>query len=301
MFRKLLAVIGVTALLLSGCLSGTAEVPPAEPSVEAPAEEEPAEGLSGGGTVPPSVEVDRWSGWAQVPGGATTDVALAAAAFDNKLYLLSKSLDGRVYLNTYNGYCWSDWTEVPGGLITDVPLAAAAFSDKLYIFAKGTDNHIYFDICDISGNWRGWAEVPGGCTTDVALAPVVFNDELYVFAKGIDNHIYFGTYDASNDWHGWAEVPGGVTDVAVTPVVFEDELYLLAKGIAFERIHYAKHDASDLQNRRQFAENCVKAVEAFQERDHQRQQNLKNAKKQIHPSLKGMTATAAKIRSLRGV
>lgn len=63
----------------------------------------------------------------------------------------------------------------------------------------------------------------------------------------------------------------------------------------------AKHDASDLQNRKQFAENCVKAVEAFQERDHQRQQNLKNAKKQIHPSLKGMTATAAKIRSLRGV
>jgi len=63
----------------------------------------------------------------------------------------------------------------------------------------------------------------------------------------------------------------------------------------------AKYDVTDLKARKDFAHQCVKAVEAFQERDHQRQQNLKNAKKRIHPSLQGMTATAAKIRSLRGV
>src|SRR4030042_1391644 len=136
MVKKLLFV-GIGACFLSVCLScNTASQgapwssAPMGTSTEAP-------GIS---TTIPAAPAGQWSGWIQVPGGATTDAALAAAAFNNKLYVLSRGInDGLVYFNKYDGSDWSGWAEVPGGFTTDVPLAAAAFNDKLYVLSKSLE------------------------------------------------------------------------------------------------------------------------------------------------------------------
>ena len=74
----------------SGCLPGSTGVPQGVPSGKAP----------NGGTTQPVVIADQWSGWAQVPGDGTTDVALAPVVFNNKLYLFAKGIDDkRINLN----------------------------------------------------------------------------------------------------------------------------------------------------------------------------------------------------------
>ena len=44
-----------------------------------------------------------WSHWVEVAGGGTTDVALAAAEFNNQLYLFAKGINNNklIYVNTF--------------------------------------------------------------------------------------------------------------------------------------------------------------------------------------------------------
>ena len=224
MMKKLSIVIAIAVFFISGCVPLPTVTPPAAPT------EEP----SPDGITPPAPVADQWSGWSQVSGGGITDVALAAAAFNNKLYLFSKGIDDkREYVNILDtAGNWSGATQVPGGGTTDVSLSAAAFNNKLYLFGKGiNDKREYVNMLDVAGNWSGWAQVPGGGTTDVALNAAAFNNKLYVLSKGIgDKLIYFNAYDGSY-WSGWTEVPGGATtDVAPAAAVFNDKLYVLAEG-----------------------------------------------------------------------
>jgi hypothetical protein len=65
--------------------------------------------------------------WNEVPDGGTTNVALAAINFNDKLYVFAKGIQNqRVYINsTSGGANWSLWSEMAGGGTTDVSLAPA--------------------------------------------------------------------------------------------------------------------------------------------------------------------------------
>jgi hypothetical protein len=86
-----------------------------------------------------SARRDRpFDGWTEVQGGGTTDTALAAAAFGDRLYIVSRGGDSRVYINSARqNEPFGGWTEVQGGGTTDTALAAAAFRDRLYVVGKG--------------------------------------------------------------------------------------------------------------------------------------------------------------------
>jgi hypothetical protein len=181
-------------------------------------------------------------GWIEVPGGGTTDVAVATAVFKGRLYLFGKGIqDRRVYVNsTADDFHWSGWGEVPGGGTTDVAVAAAVFKDTLYLFSKGIgDRHIYVNSSTDGSHWSGAKEVSGGGTTDVAASAVVFKDKLYLFSKGIgDKRIYVNSSTDGSHWSGAKEVSGGgTTDVAVAAAVFKDKLYLFSKGIGDRHIY----------------------------------------------------------------
>jgi hypothetical protein len=191
-------------------------------------------------------EAGTWSGWTEVPGGGTTDAALASETYGRELYLFGKGIDDkRIYVNVRNDQSdWRDyWEEVPGGKTTDVPLAAITYNNQLYLFAKGLeDNRIYFNIRDMAGVWKGWQEVPGEGTTNAALAATAFDDKLYLFGKGIDdNGIYFNTLDGFGNWQGWQAVQGaGVTDTALsatTSMGYKNLLWLFSKGIEDKGIY----------------------------------------------------------------
>lgn len=189
------------------------------------------------------VEADSWSGWTEVPGGGTTDVALSASTFAGKVYLFGRGInDSRIYLNTgsaYHGKNWSGWSEVPGGGTTDASLACTPRRDKLYLFAKGiNDRGIYLNTMSLSEDWSGWSQVPGDGTTDKALRAATYDDKMYLFAKGIDDHrIYLNVFDGVS-WSGWNQVPGdGATNAPLATAVVHNALYLFARGIDDMRIY----------------------------------------------------------------
>jgi hypothetical protein len=85
-----------------------------------------------------------WSGWSEVPGRGTTDVALAATTLGPRVVIFEKGVaDSKVYANSFDGSAWSGWYEVPGNGTTNVALGAAAKS-SVSIFAKGIgDKKVY--------------------------------------------------------------------------------------------------------------------------------------------------------------
>jgi hypothetical protein len=101
----------------------------------------------------------KWSGATKVPGGGTTDVALAATSplgpNSDTLYLFSKGIgDKAVYVNTMYRDKWSGWLKIGRGTIqtTDVAVAAtritykSTYSAYLFAFMKTTDNRIFFNF-----------------------------------------------------------------------------------------------------------------------------------------------------------
>jgi hypothetical protein len=133
-----------------------------------------------------------FAGWSEVQGGGRTDAALAAAALDDRLYLVGKGIDdNKIYINSAQRergivQPFVGWAEVRGGGRTDAALAAAAFGDRLYLVAKGIDdNKIYINSARQDQPFEGWSEVQGGGRTDAALAAAAFGDRLYLVGKGI--------------------------------------------------------------------------------------------------------------------
>src|SRR5262245_53738150 len=82
-----------------------------------------------------------WSGWTEVPGGATTNAALAAVNFQNTLYLFAVGLDSQVYVN-HKQSCggWTGWSTLAAGISTNAAVAPVVFANALFLFVKGTDN-----------------------------------------------------------------------------------------------------------------------------------------------------------------
>lgn len=86
---------------------------------------------------------NNWSGWNEVPGDGTTDVAVAATALENWIVIAAKGInDLHFYYNVYDiprGQ-WYGWTLLPGGAQTNAPptiVAAPMYSNHLLFFGKG--------------------------------------------------------------------------------------------------------------------------------------------------------------------
>jgi subtilase family serine protease len=183
--------------------------------------------------------VDFGTGWAQLPGGGTTNLPDAAATFRDRVYLFSIGInDHRHYVNTFDGSAWSGWSALPGGGTTAVADAAAVFRDRLYLFGIGIADHKHYVNTFDGLAWSGWSAVPGGGTTALADAAAVFQNRLYLVGIGTNDHgHYLNKFDGST-WSGWNTLPGGgKTALADAMTVFQDQLYLFAIGID-DRHHY---------------------------------------------------------------
>jgi len=210
----------------------------------------------------------NWTGWVELPGGGTTDAALAAAALGNVLFVFSKGIrDHWAYLNTTaDGVHWAGWAEVPGHLVgmhltTDVAMSAATASfdagnTNLYVFAQGanggqggTPNGLFVNSTADGMNWSGWAEVPGQRTSRISPHAAAFLDHLQLYVVRPDNkQIEVATLDR-NGWSAWGAIgetnamnQPGTTDAALSSAVLPgapNALYLFGKGIDDRSINIA--------------------------------------------------------------
>lgn len=142
-----------------------------------------------------------WTGWNKV-GDGQTEVAPAAVAFNNKLYLFVKATGDnakKIYMNSSaDGDTWAGWTEVPakaGGQTgrTDGAPAAAVFDNKLHVFINGVapnSKTTYASSTADGATWTDWSKVSDAEKTDLNPAAAALKDKLCVFVKGPDNKIY---------------------------------------------------------------------------------------------------------------
>jgi CubicO group peptidase (beta-lactamase class C family) len=106
---------------------------------------------------------DGWgSGWAPIP-GLLTDAAPAAAMVSNRLFVVAKRTDGRVFTaSATHGSGFGSWTEVSGGVVTNVPPAAAGFNGRLYVVTARADTGRIL-VASASGaavpSFGSWTEV----------------------------------------------------------------------------------------------------------------------------------------------
>ncbi len=152
---------------------------------------------------------DGWGkGWQSVP-GLTSNVAPAAAALGNRIYVFAKSIsDNRVYVNsavngqTFDGW-GNGWQPVPG-IASNASPAATTLGNRIYIFAKSLDQHIHVTSAADGQAFGKWKEVEGNGTTDMAPAAASLGGRIYVFARGITNkRIYVNSAVAGQPFDGW--------------------------------------------------------------------------------------------------
>src|SRR4030095_4129246 len=150
-----------------------------------------------------TVQATHWGGWRAIPGGGTTDRAVAATATSFAIYAFSKGIaDKHVYFNTFRigRKSWQGWALVPGSVPTDEAPAVVSAADGIHVFVHGSqDRHVLesvanpsasADLVDLTTTFNGWHEVPGGGTTSTTLAAASGGQRATLFMTGLDQHIY---------------------------------------------------------------------------------------------------------------
>ena len=153
-------------------------------------------------------EPDTFSPWSELPGHATTKIAVGAATYEDyvtgegeSLFLYGVGIDDRkVYVNKSSPLrSWSGWYPLVGttdAQVTGAAIArpnAAGFADNRFryqtVFIKGiVDGGPYmlergFDLVD-------WDESFLGGRSSTAITPVVFNNQIHLFIASGDFGIW---------------------------------------------------------------------------------------------------------------
>lgn len=158
------------------------------------------------------------SGWREITGGGLTDHAPALATSGQTVHAVVVGLDGRVFLNNYDGHQWlySSWFEIPGnGRLIDAPTAVSGSNGTLTVFGRGQDNGIWYQQYNNGWSTKGWRKIPGGAQTASAVAAVQYAGVLQVVVRGSDNRVWTGSSAYllyTGEWleqDGFELIPGG--------------------------------------------------------------------------------------------
>ncbi|MCJ7425179.1 C25 family cysteine peptidase [Candidatus Bathyarchaeota archaeon] len=110
--------------------------------------------------------------WVSISGATSSKPDLAVNQTANKLYLIVRGLNNRIYWRTYNATTdsWAEWNVLPTGTTPDGPSAMVADS-KLHIVVRGMDGktlwHCYINLS--SGTPSSWTKLDGSTPSPPTL------------------------------------------------------------------------------------------------------------------------------------
>jgi hypothetical protein len=180
------------------------------------------------------------------PLGAT-DKAVAAATFENSIYLWSKAAGSgaqTMKVSKFNGATWRSALPVPGTPTSDSPAAATECNGKLYTVIKPSTGAQVLKIAskawtgDPSSGWSGWSNVTGA--TSSTSAALACRGKLYVYFRGTNGRVYLqSTATSSNNvWSAPVELPGGIVTNVAPAAVFNpstSEIHVVAVNSADDK------------------------------------------------------------------
>jgi hypothetical protein len=213
------------------------------------------------------IQLKKWDGWRQVPGGATTQYPPSVTYYYNysTSYLVVTAVgihgagDQGVYTIFYNRNTgvWGNWNEIPFGATTHAgPATVDSYDGRLRVFIKwdGTGSGVYETsyIPNYVFGWSPWKQVPGNFGTNAQVCSVMTWSGGEPFVTLLASQLSTGHahinlklinyVGAPENWDGWAAFPyRAVTDAAMAgplPNYHDDSGYKgFAKGIGDHRIY----------------------------------------------------------------
>lgn len=108
------------------------------------------------------ISTDDFYGWQRVSGATLSRPTLTASETVNRLYLVVRGLDDRIYYNAWNGAGWDGWKVLPNGVTCD-GLAATLVDTELHVVVRGlTGNDLWHSWINLSpSNFSGWTRITG--------------------------------------------------------------------------------------------------------------------------------------------
>lgn len=188
---------------------------------------------------------NAFQSWLPLSAGGTTDVAPAAAALGDRLYVFGKGInDKRVYITSQPDDLEADvktpstapiwgWTQVQNSVPVTTPSSPSAtgWGDRLVVARRTAANTIEINVAHDHEGFDGWQTIPGVMTTDAAPAIVSLRDTLHVYVKGTNGKIYVNrAKDAATQAKLGAWAPPVPTD-AIVPSPSNDPTALHIHGI----------------------------------------------------------------------
>jgi parallel beta-helix repeat protein len=121
--------------------------------------------------VKPGVGVIR--NWVRLSGATSSRPVLAANQSIDRLYLVVRGLDNKIYWRTYDGLptdSWGSWVALPTGSTCDGPGATIA-DNKLHVVVRGSDGstlwHRYYDFS--TATYSDWKKLSGATPSPPTL------------------------------------------------------------------------------------------------------------------------------------
>lgn len=214
-------------------------------------------GTGGGGTTAPPTGVTWQSNYTGVPFSGSTDVSLAPAVFQNKLYLFLRGInDKHIYFTTFDGANWTGYTIVPYNAISGTSVSPVVFQNKLCLFITGDADHkVYFTTFD-GANWTGFQSVPnpygaGTLTTSRQIGTLVLGNSLALYAVPDSGTqamtiVTISTSDLVN-WAGYNPYANSnfAANDAVHAVVFGGSAHVLPRSYNNNRVYDSVNGTSN--------------------------------------------------------
>ncbi|QES52835.1 alpha-galactosidase [Streptomyces venezuelae] len=155
-----------------------------------------------------------WSGWHELPGGATGVRDISAARVGNVVHLQIAGWDGSMWSQTADydaGRFNPQWTLVPSAGKTDLTALASVASGTLVRVYGVAYGRVYGqDLNTVTGAWSGWQELPGGATGVKDIAASLVGTTVHLQIIGGDGALWTqtGDYNAGRFNPAWTSGGG---------------------------------------------------------------------------------------------
>lgn len=171
----------------------------------------------------------RWA-WAEQgqPGNTILSDAPAVVGFQEtnqreKIYVFVPGLDGRLYVNWWDGaqWAWANQGLPPGSTVSEAP-TAIAYRDvdqvqKIYAFIRGRNGRLYVNWWD--GTQWSWADQGTPSGTQIAGTPAALTylegnqQKIFVFVRGADGRLHVNFWSGSTwTWAKQGSFDGSLSD-----------------------------------------------------------------------------------------
>ncbi|WP_051970372.1 transglycosylase family protein [Kitasatospora azatica] len=162
---------------------------------------------------------NRWTGWAEIPGGASSVKDIAASANGNNVILSIIGGDGVLYTQYGNydqGHFDQSWTTRNGANLTSIT-SVTGNSNTIRIYAVGYGGRVYGEDFTLSSNSvGGWGEIPGGALGVKDIAGSMNGNNVVLSIVGADGVLYtqYANYDQGHFDPNWTTRNGaGLTNL----------------------------------------------------------------------------------------